>query len=87
MLVDVFLGNFMFQCSFLLAIRNLLKISVQFFRYVFAFFLVGYLKQCERTDKGKVCKMAEEKVVVGGRGEDRDPLKKISTLEIVKLRT
>ncbi|XVF80345.1 hypothetical protein PTKIN_Ptkin15bG0062600 [Pterospermum kingtungense] len=32
MLVDVFLGNFMLLCSFLFAIRNLLKMSVQFSR-------------------------------------------------------
>ncbi|KAK6260473.1 hypothetical protein SCA6_014947 [Theobroma cacao] len=31
-LVDVFLGNFMFLCCFLLAIRKLLKTSAQFFR-------------------------------------------------------
>ncbi|XVE77189.1 hypothetical protein DITRI_Ditri13aG0041800 [Diplodiscus trichospermus] len=32
MLVDVFLGNFMFLCSFLLAMRNLLKTSARFSR-------------------------------------------------------
>ncbi|XWS31954.1 hypothetical protein CRYUN_Cryun23aG0119800 [Craigia yunnanensis] len=32
MLVDVILGNFMFLCSFLLAIRNLLKTSARFSR-------------------------------------------------------
>ncbi|XVE77356.1 hypothetical protein DITRI_Ditri13aG0055900 [Diplodiscus trichospermus] len=39
MLVDVFLGNFMFLCSFLLAMRNLLKTSARFSRYIFCIFL------------------------------------------------
>ncbi|TYG93532.1 hypothetical protein ES288_A11G117400v1 [Gossypium darwinii] len=33
MLMDVFLGNYMFLCSFLFAIRSLLKTSAQFSRF------------------------------------------------------